>query len=325
MTDQQNKLRQTLSRYAVGLAGLVTIVGGAVLAGRDGTLTLDELLSAIGLNLIASVIFAVTFFLLSTRVQEQILLDVVREHNSELRGELVRTMGGHYDRFLPVAVYPPSDEFNPRFNEAISNSLASTNLYAFRGVSAKYVAARLRRSPHTPQQVKIAMLDPRATKAVWRAASDRQRREAPNPVDEELFHRIEDEVLMSIVALFDCRHICPIDIALSAATGTTRIEIFDDFVYGSWYRHPEAEEFNFPETFCFRAGSFFYEYQRLELFRRLEIAEEKISFDSGTPEGELLSTLGSVARREVSTEDVAGWREKYAIYMGSFAEHLRRI
>lgn len=325
MTNSQHDIRRTLRRYALALACVVTVAAGVLLVASDNDLALEEVMAAIGLNLVASVIFATIFTVLSTRVQERLLYDALVEQNDRLGGQLVTAFNSHHEKFLPADVFPRSMEFSHRFNEAITHSLWRTNRYWFQGVSAKYVASRLHRTVHPPQQVRIAMLDPRADGALLRVASDRQKRGDPHREDRASQDGIRDEVLMSVVALFDCRHICQVEIALIAATGLTRVELMDDCVFVSWFHHPAGAQPEFPETFRFKAGSFFYDYHQIDFSRRFEIAEKRIQFDVAVREQELFGILEPLVGRSVTPTDIERWRGAYAEYMENFADHLETI
>ena len=88
-------LRTWLNRYAFALACAVAGIIALSLIYQDKNLTREELLAAIGLNLLASIVFAVVFVLLSERVRERNLRDSLSDQfavlSAGLRADLMST------------------------------------------------------------------------------------------------------------------------------------------------------------------------------------------------------------------------------------------
>src|SRR5258706_15403422 len=72
MVNPNTRTRRLLGRYAVALAGVGIITIGVLLTTRNKHLSADSLSATIGLNLIASVILAVIFSVIITRIQERV-------------------------------------------------------------------------------------------------------------------------------------------------------------------------------------------------------------------------------------------------------------
>jgi len=310
--------RRALGAYAFALACVVSIGLGIFLVTRDKTLQSDQVLSAIGLELIASVIFSIIFTLLSSRVRDRILYDVLVEHANTMSAQILEKLTNS-DSHIPIATYRADNNYSADFNRAVAKSLNESRLYAFRGTSAKYVPSRLKAVHNRPEELRVVMIDPTSTPALRRRATDRQRHpEERSRSVEALVDALKDEILMAVVALFDIREICNLDIAYSTETAVTRLELFDDSVFISWYQEQHSTEVKFPETFQFRAGSFLYEIQRMDIFRRFDIAEKKVTFDSSHDEQYLIEHLSTLISSAVSPEDVTQWREKYARFSAPF-------
>ena len=314
--------RRTLGAYAFALACVVSVGLGVFLVTRDKTLKPDQVLSSIGLELIASVIFATIFTLLSSRVRDRILYDALVEHANTMSAQVLERLANS-DSHIPIATYRAGDAYDPDFNRAISASLNRSHLYAFRGTSAKYVPSRLRAVHNRPEELRVVMIDPTSTLALRRRAADRQRHpdERSRSVDA-LTNELKEEILMAVVALFDIREICNIDIAYTAETAVTRLELFDDAVFISWYQERHSTEVKFPETLQFRAGSFLYEIQRLDMIRRFDIAERKVAFNSSHDEHDLVGHLTTLSGSAVSSDDITRWREMYVRFSAPFDEAL---
>ncbi|GAA4913090.1 hypothetical protein HD597_012385 [Nonomuraea thailandensis] len=329
MSSGNQGLRRTLVVYAFALACVSTLVVGIVLVTRDETLTAGSVLSAIGLNLIASVVFAAIFTLLSTRVQERSLEQALGEQLQDFSARFNSELARANESFLPTDVYPPLDPvegYGDKFNVDMTRSLGRTDFYAFRGPSARYVAARLRESQRIPQQVKVAMLRPGDRRSIARRASDRRfwarsRGKTPETLEAEVY----DELVMSVISLFDYRHICPVDLLYTEDTAVYRFEMFDDAVYVSWFHGPQSSGREMPESMRFSANSFHYKTLRLDLIRRFEISTNKVTFDASQDDEFLMSHLTELIGKQVIAEDLSRWRQRYNAYVGDFVGYLRGV
>jgi hypothetical protein len=145
----------------------------------------------------------------------------------------------------------------------------------------------------------------------------RQTDNMPTKPVNDLIADIRQEILMSVVALFDQRNMCGINIAFSREPSTTRLEVFDDAVYLSWYQGPKSAKLPFPETFRFPHGSFLYEVYAQEVRRRHEIAEHTLTFRRNTTEAELLTSLERLTGTSIGLDDLTTWRTKYAAFVRS--------
>jgi hypothetical protein len=332
--------RRRLVTTAFALAVVFGLLVGFVLTLFDDRLTLDSILSSIGVNLIASVMFALFFSWLSGNIQQRALLANLREAYGAaterqeaatvrlsqkidaLTGELFGKLAGFQRLYMPDATYEASVVPAPEFNRDINASLAEAFNYAFRGTSAKFVSLRLERiRPRNLNAVEIVTLDPQSTEALKARAVERlQQRRADNmPAAsvEEVIEDIRQEILMSLVALFDQRQRCSVKVAFAQEPSATRLEVFDDAVYVSWYQSPKSTRLPFPETFRFLRGSFLYEVYALEVRRRHDLADRTLEFRRRTTEAELPALLTPFAGRPVSVGDLSAWRGKYAQFVRS--------
>ena len=297
MAVSSPRMRKTLGLYALVLACLVVVFIGVGLTLIDNRLTTRDIFGAIGLNLIAAVVFAVIFSVISGRIQERIQSEALAEQYDSFSRDLMMAIAKNNPDYIPINRFVDTETFNPDFNLAITRSLdASQTYYLFRGTSAKYIPVRLRHASNLPELVKVAMLDVKSTRAVRRGASDRHLYIKGKSVDQ-LAAELIDETLMSLVALYDCRNFCTIEIAFIAALGVTRVELFDDSVYICVRRRGTGRERTpFPGYMQFGPDSFMYTYQKLELLGSPEVANSSVTFDSRTADGELGSILSDISR-----------------------------
>ncbi|MEU8275813.1 hypothetical protein ACFYOK_10125 [Microbispora bryophytorum] len=333
--------RRTLAMYAFWLAMVVSFAGGVFLTLLDKRLSMTSALSAIGLNLVASVVFALVFSWLSGNIQQRILLESVQDEHrlalqeqqaiaekmsvrvEDVSRQLFDKLAGYETQYMPAASYDASSDLNSEFNKDVSQSLAVTSNYAFRGTSAKFVPVRLKKTPRgNLREVKIVMLDPRSDNVIRARAAERiEQHSFSGKSVEAVAAKIRDEILMSIVALFDHRYICPMNIALVQETAVTRLEVFDDALYVSWYRGPNSTKVPFPETFKFRRGSFLYDVYAQEIYRRYDIADHTFQLWQKTTEEQLSKFLAELVGSPVGEGELTRWRNDYA----AFAEPVERF
>lgn len=130
---------------------------------------------------------------------------------------------------------------------------------------------------------------------------------------------------MSIVALFDCRHKCPIQIIYTLDTAVTRAELSEDSIYISWYHSPTSPGTVFPETLRFPAGSILYETLKLDMTRQFEIFDEGVTFDSSQGDDYLVEHLCKVTGNNVRDESLVQWRSTYRAFIQRFETMLRDL
>jgi len=228
--------------------------------------------------------------------------------------------------FLPTAQYPASGKFDLRFNKDLTRDLCDSDFYFFRGTSAKYVPARLRKFNHRLNETQIILLDPRERSAIEARVADRRRKPgASTKSHEELVAEVEDEIFYALVALFDCREHCEIEIGFSGVTSPVRVELFQKAIYTSLYRTPESQRNEHPETVRFGPSSQMYQIFRDESRRQLHLTPNRWRFEAHHKDPylcDLISTLGINGVRE---SDLQRWRQAYRDFIRPFDESLDEI
>jgi len=170
------------------------------------------------------------------------------------------------------------------------------------------------------------MLNIQSERALRRRAADRNyHKSLKTSTVNDILNELKREVLMSAVALYDCRHFCPIEIAYSTETAVLRTEVFDDAVYISWYQAPKSLNTPYPESQRFVAESFLYEVQRLEIFRRFEIADHKVTFNGDSTEDDLMMHLQTISQTSVSLNEISALRAEYSDFIKPFENFLSNL
>lgn len=326
-TGTSAKGRRLLDRYAFAVACLVVLIAAILLIKLNDNLGWRELLSAIGLNLLASIVFAVIFATLSERVRERGLRSGLVEQFStlsdHLRADLLRTAS----TYLPSKVYQAAQSFGESFNQDVGVALEASRSFSFKGTSAKYVAQRIRNAGHKPQHLRVITLDPSNDASIRHRAADRQMQPKLTNQDIDIIAgEIRNEIYMSLVSLFDIRHMCTVELLFNDRPLVTRIELFDDSVFVSWYRGPQSAKVPFPETHRFPSGSFTYEVEWHTVASEFRMAAEDVKvFQGRDTDADLCAYLTGLSGSDVTNAHLTRWRQQYRLFIEPFDRRLKQI
>jgi hypothetical protein len=310
-TTSPRRLRRMLVWFSFGFASSVALLIGFILVGLDENVTLGVFASAVGLNLIASVLFALVFIVLTNWVQARDIMESITEGFSELTTLLDKNTAQAHRMFLPSKRYealnPTSSYFGDAYNRDITLDLEESGTFAFDGPSARYVATRLLAAHHHPHQIRIAMISPANRRAISRRAADRRSWPSSRGMSiEQLEQELTDELLMNIVSLFECRRLCPIEILYYNHTAVYRHVLLDQAVYVSWYHSPQQMEM--PDSYRFGKDSFTYVTFRMDLNRKFEMSTDKVVFDASHGDDVLIDHLHKLTGKPVTAADLDRWR-----------------
>jgi hypothetical protein len=328
-TTPARKLRRTLVWYSFGTACCVALLVGVVLVIQDNDLKSTQISSSIGLNLIASVVFALMFVVLANWIQDRNVQETISESFNELSDRITQSMGRTNQLFMPQKRYEPlnpTGSFGDDYNWDVTKGLEESDFFAFYGPSARYVAARLLAARHHPQQVRIAMIDPANKRAISRRASDRRSwPKSEGQSIEQIERDLENELLMNLVALFECRQICPIEILYNEDTAVYRYVMLDQSIYVSWYHSPDSAQMEMPESYRFGKESFVYSTFRMDLMRKFEISTDKVVFEARHGDEFLIDHLRSITGRSITEADLIRWRAEQLKDSASFRNFMVKL
>lgn len=329
------RVRRTLVRYSFFTACGVGLLISVILMMQDDTLTAADIYSSIGLNLFAGVVFALMFAALANWIQDRHTQETIAESLAGVAERITQNMARTNRLFLPSKHYDalnPTDSFGDEYNEDLTLELEESGFFAFYGPSARYVAARLLVARHHPQQIRIAMINPGNRRAISRRAWDRMSwPKSAGLTIEQVERELEDELLMNLVSLFDCRRLCPVEVLYNDDTAVYRYVMLDESVYVSWYHSSQSAHMEMPETYRFGKDSFTYSTLRMDLMRKFEISTPKVVFDAADDDRVLIDHLTALTGRPVTADDLARWRAaqledsaKFRAYLTSLRRKLVR-
>jgi hypothetical protein len=333
MSDNSKSRTRSLTRtfvwYSFGTACGVALAAGVLLTTLDDHLTVAEVSSAIGLNLIASVVFALMFVALANWVQDRNVQSTIRDGFRELGEQVMHNVATADQMFVPQKMYEPvnpGSTYGDDFNRDVTRDLEVSNFFAFNGPSARYVAARLLAARHQPTQIRIAMIGPANRQAIHRRAFDR-RSWAGNEGQtiERIKRDLRRELLVNVVGLFECRHICPIEILYIDGTAVYRHVMLDKAMYLSWYFGPKSAQMELPESYRFARESFVYELFQMDLARKFEMAEDRVVFNANHDDQFLLGHLRQITGEDIPETELELWRAEHKKESKSFSTYMGQV
>lgn len=334
MGSRSSKAKQTrtaqllhlIYRYALWLVLACAAIVALVFLQVDRSVSVKDKLTQIGSGLAASIIFAIIYTVLANREFAELVRQEINGQLSDHVTEIKREMNRLSQSFLPTDQYAATSGFDIRFNRAVTQDLRDSDLYFFRGTSAKFIPARLKLCSHRIDVTQVILLDPRDRDAIDARARDRRwRPEYEGKKIADIAEEMKNEILQALIALFDCREHCEIEIGLSNITSAVRIEIFDEAMYTSFYRTTESQRNTHPETARFSKESQIYQVFRDESKRQMQLATSRKRFTTRDTDAELIEYLDSLGFPSMSPAELHAHRQAYQKFIAPFSDNLKTI
>lgn len=320
------RLLHHIYRYALVLVLACAAIIALFFLQVDRSVPVKDKLTQIGSGLAASIIFAIIYTVLANREFTELVRQEISGQLSDHVTEIKREMSLLNQSFLPTDQYAATSGFDIRFNRAVTHDLRHSDVFFFRGTSAKYVPARLRLCSHHIDRTQVILLDPRDRDAIEaRARGRRWRPEYDGKTITDIATEIRDEILQALVALFDCREHCEIEIGLANISSSVRIEIFDEAMYTSFYRTTESQRNTHPDTARFSKESQIYQVFRDESKRQMQLAAERRCFTNRDSEEDLIGYLVSLGFTDINTSGLSTQRQAYQEFIAPFTDQLKTI
>jgi hypothetical protein len=319
-------LRKLLYRYSLALTLAVVAIAALILSFADSKVSTGDKLTQIGTGLAASAIFALVYTLLANREYAQLIrTEIAEKLGGHLNDTLVQI--GHLNElFLPTHQYPATKEFEERFNIDLSEDLCRSSSYTFRGTSAKYVPARISECNHGLRTVQVIMLDPMDPNTMDARVRDRRMRpKYKNKTTTQIKEEIKDEILFALVALFDCRNVCDIEVGFTTTTSSVRVEIFDRAIYTSLYRTQESQRSTHPSSVRFASDSQTYQIFDEELQRQFQLSSSRKLFRLRDTDEDLCAYVTSLGYPEIGQAELETQRHAYQEFIAPFKKFLNQI
>ena len=309
IAKQQNKIYE----YAFLLSIVISIVSILILyyfsMNTENIVSIQ--LQSIANGLVSATIFAVLFSYLANKELVKLLKLEIENMGDNISIKLLSNIKTQNKYHIPNFSYSPTKDIDSKFNKDLSLDIRQSTFYLFKGVSAKYVPIRIRHTLNHLSQVKVIILNPNNSFSINMRAKDRYLNpKYSKKTIEELMNEIKLEIYSCVIALFDARYHCPIEIAYDNGTSVTRLEIFDTALYLALYHTTDASTQSFPETFRYKKESIQYNLHRLDSFREFDVSSRKVKFDNTTTQKELEEHLKGMGMSNVNPETINKIREK---------------
>jgi hypothetical protein len=318
-----NRQKKTL-KYAYWLALSVSVILIFIIYVWGKTSPHREQLYAVASSLIASVCFAVIYNQLANREFIELVKSEMSDTSKMLSQAVIEHIQRHHLAHNPSTFYGATINPDNSFNTDMAEDLRTSSFYFVKTTSAKYVAARVKHSKHSLMLLKILIFDPCDARSVKLRARDRLNN--PGYVGstlDQLCEEIKWEIYASVIALFDVRELCPIEIAYGQGTSVVRVEILDHALYLSLYHTDKAA--NFPEAFRYVKGTINFNIHYLSCQREFEASEKKVKFDSKSDESALRRHLSELGMPNPDAETINGIRRNYEKFSNDFGNQLRML
>lgn len=326
-SEQKAKLHRRLVRYSFIIGITLSIATGTYLIQQDSSLEWSERLSGLGINLVASAVFATIFSLLVDRERESLISHKIDESITSHFDQFFIEWRQTHSLYMPNRHYPPTESFDKSFNSDLMKSIESSSTYFFQGVTAKYIPGRLIKVQHCPASIIVIIPHPTSSSAQRRVADRIKNPKYVGKSPETIATEMQDEILESLVGLFDYRHLASIEVIFSDETAVTRTELTDSAVFVTWYHGVESRGQAFAETLSFEPTSFYYQVARLRILRTgdLNRSDKAIRFNYNTTEKEARSALAALFNRRIKDIFIPDLRAAFQVRMDSFNNFLKDI
>jgi hypothetical protein len=312
-------------RYAVALVLACGALIALILLYADRSISLKDKATQVGAGLAASIIFAVIYTIFANREYAELIRTEISDQLADHLNNILHHIKQLDQLFLPTDQYPATRDFDARFNRDLTHDLCNSSFYFFRGTSAKYVPARLRISDHHLEVSQVILLDPRDDATIEARAIDRRRRpDSQGKTLPEIEKEIQGEILLALIALYDCRDQCDIEVGFSTTTSPVRIEVFDNAIYTSLYKSPESRRNTHPQTARFSKDSQTYQIFREECRRQMQLASSRRRFTTSDSDLDLCGYLSSLGFVGLGLTELEEQRYKYRTFIAPFQAPLQR-
>lgn len=297
MADPSPESLRILTRYTrawailtviAGLAlGSALIIVGYVVVALPSKYA--DAFRAIGDSVIASLILyiLISIFLDPRRQQTQ-----ARALAGYAIAEANRQFQLRFEVSLPTAVYEASSVPKPGFREHFVSLLQSSTRYDHCGTTARFASFRLSETAEHPEitrldQVRLAIIDPRASEVIRAHCQLRLRRDVGERYSEAInaeILRLRGEIYTTLMALYDIRNAVPTVVYLHSNLPYFRCEMFDRGMFLTYYLGGAS----YPETLEFSATTRPYRAYKAAMLLVRRFGTKTIQFGHSGPSADLI-------------------------------------
>ena len=196
----------------------------------------------------------------------------------------------HFRELIPLALFPATDQPDPKFNQALTKELEVSRQYLFKGVTGRYVQSRLDAARGHNLACRVLLVDPRRDDLLQLYIRDRF---GIHPSDLMLqLQKVKREIYMTIIDLLEQARRTPTNIKVYHGPVYYRTEIFDDKVFVSYFTQRTSTAY--PNSYLYTSDSFYYEAFLTDFNQTFELQSPSINFNSMSTERQLIDFLAEI-------------------------------
>jgi hypothetical protein len=276
--------------------------------------TWKEFLTAVATGLLVSATFGIAQALVTSRVSTEMLRASVVE-------EVSRSLTRSNNAYFPTNEFPASMLPDPSFNALVSQDLANSFTFWFRGLSGRYAAARLSFNQNVSLQAHLILPDPMAQGTIEGRVEYSLRNQLYPDLDESgIRDRIKHSVALGAVGLFEaCRKCAMLEIILTPMPLLDRYEIFRDAIWVTLFSDP-GQGMKFPRSLRFPASSILYLMQLADCLQtRAHPNTRVISLPRALTEDDAIRMFAEITGDVITQAELRELREEFAKFAEGFA------
>lgn len=320
MTEASATLNSLLKRMSRGMQALLLAVIAlcSVILLWAATLvhspTWKEFLNAVATGLLVSAAFGIAQALVTNRVSTEMLRASVIE-------EVNRSLTRSNDAYFPTNEFPASMTPDPSFNALVTQDLAKSFTFWFRGLSGRYATARLGFNQNVSLQAHLILPDPIVQGTIEGRVEYSLRNELYPGLDEgAIREKIKHDIALGAVGLFDaCRKCAMLELILTPMPLLDRYEIFRDAIWVTLFSDP-GQGMKFPRSLRFPASSVLYLMQLADCLQtRAHPNTRIISLPHALTEDDVISLFAEITGQKITPAEYKQLREEFAVFAQGFA------
>jgi hypothetical protein len=201
----------------------------------------------------------------------------------------------HFRELIPARSFPPTDKPEKGFNQLLTDELLRSRTYFFKGVTGRYIAARLATARRQNLACKVLLSDPSSKDLLRLYVKDRFGITLSGNEMETRIEQVKREIFMTIIDLFAwTRWTTPVELKLYRGPVFYRTEILDEFFIISFFTSHVTLPTAFPTTYLYKRDSFYYETYLTDFNQAFELADKSIILNSKTTEENLHDFLNRI-------------------------------
>jgi hypothetical protein len=311
-----NKLLKRLSRGMQALLLAVIALGAVLLLWLATTVhsgTWKEFLNAIATGLLVSAAFGIAQTLITNRVTTEMLRVSVIE-------EVSRSLAQASNAYYPTHEFAASTGPDPVFNSRLTQDLAHSFTYWFRGLSGRYAAARLAMNQNVSLQAHLILPDPMIA-GTFEGRVDYAVRHGiyPDLDINAIRDKVRRDIAVGVVGLFEACHGCAmIELVLTPMPLLDRYEIFKDAIWVTLYSDP-GQGTKFPRTLRFPASSVMYLMQQADCLQtRSHPGARVIQLPRSVTDADMLRQFHEITGQDIDKAEYDRIRTDFKEFADSF-------